>query len=260
MRRISSKGPDWTALSADWALAIQWLTRLPWPYRHTSGARPLAGALWAFPLVGGLTGAGGGLVLVAAEQLGASANLAAVLAVAVMVLATGALHEDGWADFCDGLGARGDFARRIAAMRDSRLGAFGVIGLILALLLRVHALAMLSGAAVASLALAAGLGRAAIGIVMLAIRPASETGAGAAAGRASVLPVLAGFGAIFLIGLLSAGLSSLLVAALAFITAILFARIARRVFGGYTGDVLGAVSVAVETVALIAFALLQSPA
>lgn len=247
-------------MSAHWALAVHWLTRLPWPYRHTSEARPLARALWAFPLVGALVGAGGGLVLAAAERLGASATLAAVMAVAAMTLATGALHEDGWADFCDGLGARGDFARRIAAMRDSRLGAYGVIGLVLILLLRIHALAMLSGGgAVVSLALAAGLGRAAIGVVMLASRAASDTGAGAAAGRATLRPVLASLGVILIIGLLSAGPVSLLVAALAAIAALAFARIARRAFGGYTGDVLGAVSVAVETGSLIALALLRSP-
>lgn len=249
-------------LYADLVLALHWLTRLPWPRPTAAAGRDLAAALWAFPIIGALIGGAGAAVFALAVAAGAAQPLAAVLAIGAMVLLTGALHEDGLADCCDGLGARGGAAARLAAMRDSRLGVYGALGLVLVLLLRVQALAQLAPAqSWAVLPAAAALGRAAIGLVMRAASPAGVTGAAAAAGPAARGPVLVGcaLAAALLLAAAAARdigpgavvLALLLAAALAHGGA----RSARRLLGGYSGDVLGATSLAVETMALLVLAL-----
>src|SRR5215472_9830092 len=123
----------------DFRLALGFLTRFP----VGDAVGELAPASWAFPLAGVLVGAFAGLIYWIAMRIGLSAPLAGALAVAGGVLATGALHEDGLADFADGLGVRGGPAERLAAMRASGIGSYGVLALILGLLLRVLALAAL---------------------------------------------------------------------------------------------------------------------
>ena len=107
----------------------------------------LAAASWAFPLAGLLVGGVAALIYGFAIDLGLSALLAAALAVASAMLLTGALHEDGLADFADGLGVRGGPAERLAAMRASGIGSFGTLALVFSVLLRVAALAALVGPA-----------------------------------------------------------------------------------------------------------------
>jgi adenosylcobinamide-GDP ribazoletransferase len=75
-----------------------------------------------------------------AVKIGSVRLLAALLAVAATAALTGALHEDGWADFADGLGARGDRVRKLAAMKDSHIGSFGVLALIFATGIKAAAL------------------------------------------------------------------------------------------------------------------------
>ena len=106
---------------------------------------------------------------------------------AALVIATGALHEDGLADVADGFGGGATRARKLEIMRDSRIGAYGAIAIALALILRVGALtAALDGgfwrAASASMLVAA-LSRAAALTPLALLPPARADGAGAAAGR-----------------------------------------------------------------------------
>lgn len=85
--------------------------------------------LW--PLVGWLTGGIMALVLWGATQLGFSTGAAVAAALIARVLATGALHEDGFADFCDGFGGGTTRDRTLQIMKDSHIGTYGVLGLVL---------------------------------------------------------------------------------------------------------------------------------
>lgn len=248
-------------LEADLAVALGWLTRLPTAV-PVAGERSLAMALWAFPLAGLVVAAAGGLTLVVAWGFGASPWLAAVAAVAAMIWLTGALHEDGFADLLDGLGARGDRAERLAAMRDSHLGVYGTIGLVVLLLARVLALGVMPPLhALMALASSAALGRTAIGVVMLSSEPARRDGAGFGAGQAEVEPVAMAMVAAALIGFLAAAVAGIgaLDIVLAFIVAAALAlwvnARAKAAFGGYTGDVLGGASALVETAVLVCWSL-----
>ncbi len=127
----------------EFRVALMLLSRLP--AGRIEGAAPnLADARWAFPLVGLALGLIGWAVHAGALASGAPAPVAAVRALAALALATGALHFDGLADFADGIGGGRDRAHALEIMRDSRVGSYGVLALILIVALWLAALGELS--------------------------------------------------------------------------------------------------------------------
>ncbi len=125
---------------------MQFLTRLPVPGVADFSARDLArSAVW-FPFVGLVVGAAVGLLAFALAHR--SAVLGAMVGVAAWVWLTGALHLDGLADLVDALGAsHRDPERFFAVLADPHIGTFGVVSIVLILMLKVAALALLPGAA-----------------------------------------------------------------------------------------------------------------
>ncbi|HTG12268.1 MAG TPA: adenosylcobinamide-GDP ribazoletransferase, partial [Candidatus Eisenbacteria bacterium] len=123
-------------------LALRFLTVVPVPGRESAGPPALGRAAWWFPVVGLMLGGALALAALAVDALFPPLVAAALLLTGWKV-ATGGIHLDGLADSLDGL-AGGDPARRLAIMRDSRIGVFGATGLVLFCLLAVSALAALS--------------------------------------------------------------------------------------------------------------------
>jgi adenosylcobinamide-GDP ribazoletransferase len=227
--------------------AVTFLTIVPVRLREPLPALGAAAA-W-FPVVGAAVGAlAGGIDYVLVPSLGPL--VAAVLAVAVLVLVTGALHQDGLADCADGLGVRGDRARRLAVMRDPAVGSFGVLALGLWLVLMIAALAGFArDDAWRALIAAAAVGRWAALLHAAAAPPARADGLGAgfvvppaavvvATVPASLAAVVAGLG-----GGVAALASALVVAGLV-------TRWSRVNLGGRTGDTLGATVALTEAAAL----------
>ncbi len=175
-----------------------------------------------------------------------------IIALVVWVALTGGLHLDGLADCCDGLFASVGPERRLEIMKDPHVGAFGVIGLILVLLLKAAALASLTSTTSFAILLAASLARWCIlpaGLLPLA-RP-SGMGADFASGfrRASLL-----WGAIVpLLVAILLGWRGLLSALAGVGAAALILWFAKSRIGGVTGDVFGMLVEVVETVVLLAF-------
>jgi adenosylcobinamide-GDP ribazoletransferase len=232
------------ALGADVQVALMLLTRLP--AGRISGVAPsLADAVWAYPLVGAIVGGIGAAVLGCVLALGLPATIAAVLAITACILATGGLHEDGLADLADGFGGGRDAARKLEIMRDSRIGSYGTLSLILSLMLRVLALSALAQASPAAamlalIAIEAGA-RAGLGVMLRVMPSARAQGLGQSAagvtGRGMALAL--GFGAVAL--LLAFGLAGGLIAAASIALAqAALSVLALRQIGGQTGDVLGA--------------------
>jgi adenosylcobinamide-GDP ribazoletransferase len=124
---------------ASLVLAVRFLTIVPVPGREAEGRRALGRAAWWFPFVG-LTLGGGLVALDRALALVFPPLLSALLVLSLWKVATGGIHLDGLSDCLDGLGGR-DAQHRLAIMRDSRIGAFGAIGLILYFLIALVALA-----------------------------------------------------------------------------------------------------------------------
>ena len=225
----------------EWGLflvAVQALTRVPAPAPF--GPDLLRQATRYMPLVGLGVGAVGALAFTLASA-GLPAAVAALFSVAATLLLTGALHEDGLADCCDGLlgGRTREAALRI--MRDSRVGAFGVIGLGVVVAVKVACLAALPHAVVAMVAAhAASRFWAVVPPVVLPYARADGMAAGVAAPVFGLLPLL----------LLGARAVPALV--LSGVVALLFGLWVRRRLGGYTGDVLGAMQQLTEAAVLLA--------
>lgn len=234
------------------ACAAQFLTRLPAPGPRLWSDDLLARSARYFPLVGILVGGLGAAVFLAARLVWPAGVLPAVLAVGVCALVTGGFHEDGLADTADGLGGGQTVERRLEIMKDSRLGSYGALALGLALAARIGALAEIGEAWTAALALVAahGLGRAAAVVAMRLMPYAADPAASKLkpvardVGRGETWLALAF--ALPLLVLLPPfpATAGLLVGGLA---ALWPALAARRLIGGYTGDVLGAVEQAGET-------------
>ena len=239
--------------------AIGFLTRLPAGGDHAGDLTP---AFWAFPLVGAGIGAGGGLVYVTGAFFGLPPMAAVILALMATMLLTGALHEDGLADTADGFGGGADRAAKLVIMRDSRIGTYGVLTLILVIGLKVTLLTQIGArgsdptAVIAALVAAGSLSRAAMLLIPAFAGPARAEGLGAALSRpapvmvivpavlaaAILAAVLVRFGWVpILWSLIAAGVSTTGVAVLAV-----------RQVGGYTGDILGAAQQISETVILVA--------
>jgi adenosylcobinamide-GDP ribazoletransferase len=235
-------------------VAVAFLTRLPVGGDRPPGPGELRRSSALFPLVGlGLAGLAVA-VRAAAEPLWGTAA-ATVMALAALVAATGALHEDGLADSADGLWGGWDPAGRLAIMRDSRIGTYGIVALVTVLALRASLLIPLDLAGFARAAACAEVcSRAALLLVARVLPPAAE---GSGAEIAGPLPR----GGAVAAGVVTAG--TLVAAAGFWSPAVLLAgllaclacvRLFRRRLGGFTGDTLGATQqvVAVTVVAAVA--------
>jgi len=244
-------------------LAFALLTRFPLPRFVVPTGVTSAQATWAYPLAGLAVGAVGGVVLVAASAVTPS-TVSTVLAIAATVLATGCLHEDAMADFADGVGGGRTRARKLEIMRDSRIGAYGVVTIALVLALKVVAISELAlqlGAIDAAVALAGvtALGRALVVLPYLVLSEAREDGLAVATGRPTVgvCCVAVVIGAALALPALPSVWQFAWVILGATAGAGVVTWFAFRHLRGYTGDVLGATILAAETVALV---LLASPA
>jgi adenosylcobinamide-GDP ribazoletransferase len=240
-------------MTSTFPLALTFLTKLPWPWRGPAEAESLARSMFWFPWVGALLGlmfwgAWSGLHHIL------PAPVAAALLLAFTVVITGGLHLDGLADTIDGLGGGHTPADALRIMKDSRVGAFGVISLILALLVKFAlflALAPTSDRA-AALLLYPVLSR--WGMVLLAyLSPYARPEGGL--GQAMTLGVSS---RVLASATLSAGVLSLII--FGFAGLVLLAAVGgavwlgswyfQRRLGGITGDILGATNEILEVLVL----------
>ena len=222
--------------------SVLFFTRLPLPARLGVGAADLRRAITYFSLCGALVGGFAALAwwLVA---LVFPATVAAGVALVVGVVFTGAMHEDGWADVCDGFGGGHTKERMLEIMKDSHVGAYGVLGLVLLIGLRWQVLAALPGALVPA-ALVAGhvLSRGMAATLMATLDYARPEGPSKA--RALVVR-LGGWRLIFVLATALVPLALLPWRAWWAVVALAAVRYAtshwlRSRIGGYTGDCLGA--------------------
>lgn len=234
--------------SGEFLNALRFMTIVPVPSSDAATAPDwLSRCVKYFPAVGIGIGAASAVMLLLAGAIWGPV-IAALLAVATSIVVTGALHEDGLADTADGFGGGRSVEKRLAIMKDSRIGAYGTLALAFGVALRVTALAEMplwSGAAALIAAHAAA--RITPAFAMNALLYAGDTAAmkvsytdapvSANDIRLALIVVVCALVPLAFISILSVTSGLLLGAGLA--TAI--ALWARRLIGGYTGDVLGAI-------------------
>lgn len=226
--------------------AIQFLTTAP---IRMSTAAPGQSAVF-FPLVGYALGLGGALMLMALREF-VSPSAAAVAVLAFWALATGGLHEDGFADVADAFRAGRSPERIMAILKDSRIGAHGALALILITIARWQALSALVAQPLLALPAIMAISRAAI-VALAWITPPAGSGLGFEFARrlTSTTAVLALLQAAVPTFFAPAGL--LLVWG-SFLIVLGASTYFQRRIAGFNGDCLGATSLLVETWGLLLY-------
>jgi adenosylcobinamide-GDP ribazoletransferase len=222
--------------------AIQFFTCLPVPGWVDHSEEHLRGAIHYLPVIGLVVGCSGAATLLLGSLLWPPL-VAVVASTVVTILLTGALHEDGLADAMDGFGGGQTRDQALVIMKDPRIGVFGALALVLALLLKVTCLQAVAPAR-AALLLVSGHALSRFGVVVLmAFLPyARATGASRARPFAQELSSvsiavagLAGIAPLILLGAPTLG-----GAGAAGVIGGIWGLYLRRRLGGYTGDSLGA--------------------
>lgn len=253
-------------LAGDFLAVMRFYSRLPVPrfgFERAPHALPdFPRAAWAIPLAGAIIGAIGAGIGLLAYLVGLSTLIAAVLTVATLVAVTGAFHEDGLADSCDGLWGGATPERRLEIMKDSRIGTFGAAGLTLSLALRIfaltemfrlvgpYALLLVIGVAAASRTLAL--------IPALILPPARAEGLGATVPLPGPLALTVSIGIGLAVLAACAWRNDMLAPAATGLIALIgimaaLVRLTERKIGGYTGDILGASQQMTEITLLLTF-------
>lgn len=244
----------------DILLSLVLLTRLPIPALPDSSFARQAQAVWAFPAVGMIVGGIAATIVVLAQWIGLSPAICAGLALLTMVCVTGAMHEDGLADTVDGFWGGFTPERRLEIMKDSHIGTYGVLALVLSLGLRWTALsALIAAGNVLSVVAVAALSRAMMPVLMLSLPNARNTGLAHRVGTPSRYPTgialcCAALLAWAALGLVPATLCLLISAGAVWALHCL----ARAKVGGRTGDVLGATQQITEILCLLALTAISA--
>ena len=238
--------------------ALGLLTRLPIKVDAEAAMARGAASAWAYPVVGLCLAALTLVVVTVLSWLGVSTFVLAGVCLLVPIVLTGAMHEDGLADSADGLWGGWTKERRLEIMKDSRIGTYGVLALILSLLLRFAALSALIEADVlaAALLISAAGSRANMVVLMSLLPNARDNGLSQSVGRPSHQTMLVGCGVAIVAGALLSLWALPAVLIVAILVALLCAAIAKAKIGGQTGDTLGATQQVSEIALLITFSAL----
>ena len=225
-------------LVPDLLSAAALLTRFPLPDHQGTGAA----SAWAWPLVGGLIGALAALGASVALALELTPGVVAAMTLALIAMLTGGLHEDGLSDSADGLFGGWTRERRLEIMKDSRIGSYGMLALMLVTLARWSALTTILAhdAQWAALIATGALSRAPMAVIMAVLPNARGTGLSHATGRPTVAVVVVGAGSAVVIALILAKGTAVAMIGLTAAAVVALALSAHRRIGGQTGDILGA--------------------
>ena len=232
--------------------ALSVLTRLP--VRAGVGEDPGLALPW-FPLVGVLVGLATAAVYAAAYQV-VPPLLSAALAIAVLVVLTGALHEDGLADFADACGGGSGRDDSLRIMRDAHHGTYGVLAIVLTLVLRVGAVATLSPAfSLLALPAVHAISRTAP-VLLMGVTPAARHDGQAAHFTPSATGARVAIAVGGALAMSAALLGAWVIASSAIAIGVgwFVRRAAVRRLGGLTGDVLGATQQLLECALLLLMA------
>ncbi|UPY37007.1 adenosylcobinamide-GDP ribazoletransferase [Sediminicoccus sp. KRV36] len=241
-------------LREEWAiflLGVQFLTRVPVPASDVFTPERLTAATRYYPLIGALIGGVAAGVYALAALVWPPA-VAVLLCIAAGIALTGAFHEDGLADMFDGVGGGLTRERALEIMKDSRIGTYGTVALLLALALKAAALAAMPAMTVVLALIGAhALSRFSAVLVIASSRYVRDHGTAkpVADGVSRASLRIAGATALALLPALGWGLgvpALLLGLAGLCLGHLVMRRVFERKLGGYTGDCLGAVQQASE--------------
>ncbi len=234
------------------------LTRFPVSWdKYSHEAPDLNRSLWAYPIIGFVVGLVGAIVFMMVDMAGVPKLVAILSAFISMIFATGAFHEDGLADLADGFGGGQTRDKKLEIMRDSRIGTYGGLALILSIGLRVGSLeALTSSQVVVTLIAAAMISRLMIVFGLFILTPARSDSLATTTGKPTTVALGVAF---FLTGtvtvMLLGGPAAIWTAFAAMLGLIIMVWVTMHQIGGYTGDVLGAIQQVSEIAVLISLCI-----
>lgn len=243
-------------LLRDLRVALMLLTRLPLPGVEMEDQSEAADAAWSYPLAGAVLAIIASLVAYVAFLVDLPAGIGATLAVATLIITSGAMHEDGLADCADGFWGGWEKARRLEIMRDSRIGAYGVLALVLGTGIRwtAYGALFLEGYILTALLTAAMLSRASMVYVMDALPNARPDGLSHNSGRPGTVNTQVAAALAIGTALLLFGWTGVIATLITLLAALACTRIAKIKIEGQTGDVLGATQQITEIAVLLTLA------
>ncbi len=236
-------------------LSLSFFTRLPIG-KHDFGALTLAQSVATFPIAGAVIGTLDGSFYLAMLGLGLPNNIAAWLTIIFHLILTGGLHEDGLADTADGLASGRNHEQKLAIMRDSRIGSYGVLALITIISLRANLIAGFTESFFTILIFitTATCSRAFLAIFMQNITYARSDGLASMAGKPTIkqtiIAIFIGGCSLLITGKFSAAIIAVFALAIIYIT---IKHIIIKNFAGVTGDTLGAIQQISEAALLLVF-------
>jgi adenosylcobinamide-GDP ribazoletransferase len=239
-------------LPSDLLSAFALLSRLPLPNHRATGAA----SAWAWPVVGAVLGALGAALASGALWLGVTPGVTAVLILALGAMLTGGLHEDGLSDTADGLYGGWARERRLEIMKDSRVGSYGVLALVLVTLARWSALTAVlvhgqnGGGHWEALVVTGALSRAPMALVMALLPNARGSGLSHATGQPSPATALIALALAVALAVTLTGWTAIALLFATLAVTLWLAFTALRRIGGQTGDILGATQQLAEVACL----------
>jgi len=225
------KQADWIKQACNrYFVAQTFMTRLPSPVKLQWSEAELASSTPWFVAVGTVVG----IIAAIAWQIGFhmwSQEIAALFAITASVLATGAFHEDGLADSADGIGGAFEIEKKLTIMRDSRIGTYGSVALILTIITKFSAISLLDPGTAAGIIVGAHmLGRwTSVPLIKFASMVTTNN-------------VICSSVAALVLSVMCFGSMTVIVLPVVLTGLWLAQRYVRRKLGGITGDVLGAVN------------------
>lgn len=224
----------------DFLTALGFLTLFPHPQYDDFDGKDLGRSMAAFPLVGLFLG----IILVIANFIFTSflpEGLTNILLIALLVILTGGLHLDGFMDTLDGIGGGNNKEKILTIMRDSRVGAFGVIGIVLLLMIKWEALNVLGGLKVPALLLMPTASRFAMALLTHISPYARDEGLGRPfADGLTKDRVYFALAVTLIISLFIADMKGLVIVFIITGLTFVWSRWFRNKIGGVTGDIIGA--------------------
>jgi adenosylcobinamide-GDP ribazoletransferase len=248
---------------SDLKTCLAFLTRFP--VKGVDQNRQLCDTAHLFAVVGIIVGAIQGVIFWVSSLIGLPILVGIIFALVAGVVVTGALHEDGLADFADSFGGW-NRDRKLEIMRDSRIGTYGVLALILAVAVKTAALTDILAhgqGLLTDILVFAGIGalsRSSIALMMYRLALARADGAAADAGKPASSTVTSGLLLAITLGggfvFVSNGLQGFVLALLAVaVSYVVMRNLINQSLGGYSGDALGALQQITEIACLLALVL-----
>ena len=244
------------AVLSEIKLCVGLLTRFKVTFDPVEPSPEMTAACRWFPLIGIYIGALSGAVLGVGNYLDLPESVTAILAIAIAIVLTGAMHEDGLADIADGFGGGKDRNQKLEIMRDSRLGVYGTLALILDTALRWALLTQLLSYGwefAAGCLIAAGASSRLVTLSLMKSLPAARPdGLGASTGAPETTAIYTAIFITFLATLAAKDLAIIIAIAISVaVAAAAMHGLSKNQIGGQTGDVLGAGQRLGETFALL---------